>query len=77
MATLVYDLPPGTLIDGRYKLLKALGQGGSGITYIAWDYELGRNVAVKECFPVGICLREPEGGAVRPIRSEWDLSKAS
>lgn len=72
MATLVYDLPPGTLINGRYKLLKALGQGGFGITYIAWDYELGRNVAVKECFPVGICLREPEGGAVRPIRSEWE-----
>lgn len=72
MPTLVYDLPPGTLIDGRYKLLKALGQGGFGITYIAWDNELQRNVAVKECFPVGICLREQEGGAVRPIRSEWE-----
>lgn len=72
MPQLVFDLPPGTIIDGRYKLLKALGQGGFGITYIAWDCELNRNVAVKECFPSGICLREPESGGVRPMRSEWE-----
>lgn len=72
MPQLVFDLPPGTLIGGRYKLLKALGQGGFGITYIAWDCELNRNIAVKECFPAGICLRESEGGGVRPIRSEWE-----
>lgn len=72
MPQLVYDLPPGTIIDNRYKLLKPLGQGGFGITYIAWDTELKRNVAVKECFPAGICLREQEGGGVRPIRTEWE-----
>lgn len=72
MMSLVYELPPGAVIGGRYKLLKSLGQGGFGITYIAWDKELGRNVAVKECFPAGVCMREPEGGAVRPIRSEWE-----
>lgn len=72
MLSLVYALPPGTIIAGRYKLLKALGQGGFGITYVAWDSELRRNVAVKECFPAGICMREPEGMEVRPIRSEWE-----
>lgn len=71
MPQLVYDLPPGTMIDERYKLLKVLGQGGFGITYIAWDTELKRRVAVKECFPAGICLRGEDGG-VRPLRSEWE-----
>lgn len=43
-------LPPATII-GNYKLLKELGQGGFGITYIAWDAQLQRNVVLKECFP--------------------------
>lgn len=60
-------LPPGAVIGGRYKLLKALGQGGFGITYIAWDAELARNVAVKECFPAGLCRRDPLSGAVQPL----------
>lgn len=72
MISLVYELPAGTLIGGRYKLLKALGQGGFGITYIAWDNELQRNVAVKECFPVGLCLRDQVSGSVRPVRAEWE-----
>lgn len=60
-------LPPAAVIGGRYKLLKALGQGGFGITYIAWDAELARNVAVKECFPSGLCRRDPLSGAVQPL----------
>lgn len=60
-------LPPAAVIGGRYKLLKALGQGGFGITYIAWDNELARNVAVKECFPAGLCRRDPLSGAVQPL----------
>lgn len=60
-------LPPAAVIGGRYKLLKALGQGGFGITYIAWDAELARNVAVKECFPAGLCRRDPLSGAVQPL----------
>lgn len=58
-------LPEGTLIQERYKLLKAVGRGGFGITYIGWDNELRRNVAVKECFPVGLCFRD--GIQLRPI----------
>lgn len=62
---LTYPLPEGTVIQERYKLLKAVGQGGFGITYIGWDKELHRNVAVKECFPVGLCYRE--GVQLRPL----------
>lgn len=57
-APLTSPLPAGTLVEGRYKLLKAIGQGGFGITYIGWDKKLERRVAVKECFPVGLCYRD-------------------
>ncbi|MCQ2365518.1 MAG: serine/threonine protein kinase [Akkermansia sp.] len=60
-------LPPGAVVAERYKLLKALGQGGFGITYIAWDAELARNVAVKECFPAALCRRDPMSGSVVPL----------
>lgn len=61
-------LPPATII-GSYKLLKELGQGGFGITYIAWDAQLQRNVVLKECFPASICKRA-ENGAIQPLREE-------
>ena len=50
-----FALPPGTLL-GNYKLLKVLGRGGFGITYIAWDNQLRRNIVLKECFPLGLCF---------------------
>ena len=41
-------LAPGTILRNRYTLGKVLGQGGFGITYIAWDNKIGRAVAIKE-----------------------------
>ena len=66
----VVSLPPGTII-GNYKILKAQGQGGFGITYIAWDRVLERNVAMKECFPATIC-RRTEAGGLAPLRPELE-----
>ena len=43
-------LPPGTVLDGRYRIDAALGQGGFGITYAAENVRLGLKVAVKELF---------------------------
>lgn len=48
-------LAPGTLLSD-YKILGVLGRGGFGITYRARDGRSGREVAVKEFFPVG-CVR--------------------
>lgn len=61
-----FALPPGTLL-GNYKLLKVLGQGGFGITYIAWDNQLRRNIVFKECFPLGLCCRDSDTGEVIPL----------
>ncbi len=47
-------LLPGTVLDGRYTVGRALGQGGFGITYIGRDNTLDLTVAVKEYYP-GVC----------------------
>lgn len=52
-------LPNGAdLQNGRYTICVALGNGGFGITYKAWDNRLRRYVAVKEFFPDGIVYRD-------------------
>ena len=43
------SLAPGTLVNGRYKILRQLGEGGFGAVYLAEDMRLGsKRVAVKE-----------------------------
>ncbi len=60
----IVALPPQTYI-GNFRILKVLGQGGFGITYVAWDANLQRTVVLKECFPVDLCRRD-EAGVLRP-----------
>ena len=43
-------LPPGYRIR-EYEILRVLGTGGFGITYLAHDTSLDRDVAIKECYP--------------------------
>ena len=50
-------LPPGTVLQNRYTIGKVLGQGGFGITYIAWDQRLEKPVAIKEFFPTSFAAR--------------------
>ena len=46
-----------TLQDGKYRILKVLGQGGFGITYLAIQVRLDRKVAIKEFFMKNFCER--------------------
>ena len=58
-ATHSNHLKPGTMVAGRYLIGRALGSGGFGITYIAWDSLIGKTVAVKEYLPGVFAYRVP------------------
>lgn len=49
-----------TLQAGKYSIIKTLGQGGFGITYLAEQSNLGRKVAIKEFFIKEHCNRDAE-----------------
>ena len=38
----------GTVIEGKYEILKEIGHGGMSVVYLAMDTHLNRNWAVKE-----------------------------
>jgi serine/threonine-protein kinase len=44
---MVRDIPAGTLIDDRYRVISRVGSGGMADVYCAEDTQLGRKVAVK------------------------------
>lgn len=60
------DNPPpalalGRVLDGRYRIGRVLGQGGFGITYLAWDDNLQLRLAIKEYLPRDCACRGPDG----------------
>ena len=71
-------LPAGCELEG-YRLVRVLGVGGFGVTYLAEDVRLGRSVAIKEYLPNEFAVRA--GETVHPkSRSdeehfEWGLSR--
>ena len=61
----MHELKQGTpLQGGKYIIKKKLGQGGFGITYLAEQVSLGREVTIKEFFMKDSCLRNDETGQV-------------
>ncbi|MBF0322647.1 MAG: serine/threonine protein kinase [Magnetococcales bacterium] len=75
----VDSLPPGSTLLW-YEIVKVLGKGGFGITYLAKDTNLDQKVAIKEYLPKGFAVRE-KGRNVLPNSPtdtktfEWGLDR--
>lgn len=63
-------LPPGHVLSW-YKVERILGEGSFGITYLARDDNLGRQVAIKEFLPVQFAERA-EDDSVRPLSNDHE-----
>ena len=71
-------LPPGSKLD-EYRVVRILGAGGFGVTYLAEHIRAGNRVAIKEYLPNELAVRE--GATVHPKSSadregfEWGLAR--
>ncbi len=72
-------LPPGHQLH-EYTVKSVLGHGGFGITYLAYDTNLSKNVAIKEYLPAEFAVRQ-SGATVNPRSSaeaedyQWGLDR--
>jgi len=51
------QMRPRTMLHDQYLVGRALGHGGFGVTYLAWDTGLATRLAVKEYLPHGVAGR--------------------
>lgn len=62
---MIQELRIGSLLDhGKYEIVKVLGQGGYGTTYLARDLGLDKLRAIKEFFPKDFCDRDTNSNNV-------------
>lgn len=68
-------LPQGYQLDD-YVIDRILGAGGFGITYLAHEKTLNRNVAIKEFLPRDLAVRGEDGSTIHPVSTsdEEDFS---
>ena len=74
----LHALQPGYLLS-EYRIEKLLGEGGFGLTYLAFDTNIEKKVAIKEYMPSELSLRK-DGTSIVPKSSsnkeiyEWGLN---
>lgn len=62
-----------TLQSGKYKIVRILGQGGFGITYLAQHTMLGTYVAIKQFYPKSLTSELPEEATATYTASSSEL----
>lgn len=68
------NLKEGTILqNGKYKILRVLGRGGFGITYLVENTLMEKQYAIKEFFPRDFCKRAPSNSLTLPIPSKMEL----
>ena len=73
-------LPSGTELAGDFRIKRVLGAGGFGITYLADELALARQVTIKEYFPTDYAARKNELAAFPRSREcaadyKWGLDR--
>lgn len=72
-------LTAGTVLDDRYVIGRVIGSGGFGITYLAYDTELEKSVAIKEYYPKNVAVRGADNVTLEPLSSvqaaEFELGR--
>ena len=63
-------LTPGTMLNGRYVIGRALGAGGFGITYLVKDTQTNNLYAAKEYLPSAFAVRDGKSKHIYPSSSE-------
>lgn len=54
-----HHLAKRTLLNKKYVIIRSIGEGGFGITYLAYDLVFSRPIAIKEYYPSGYVSRAP------------------
>src|SRR5262245_62455965 len=62
-----HPFQPGELVEGRFRIVREIAQGGMGVVYEAFDVRLDRRIAIK-CAKTGFGKwLSPEGRHAREI----------
>jgi hypothetical protein len=75
-----HTLAAGVEING-YRIVRVLGAGGFGITYLAEHVVMQDQVAIKEFLPITVARRAADGVSVRPVTASdgetfaWGLDR--
>ncbi len=69
-----FSLRPGSVVE-YYSIVRVLGTGGFGITYLAQDIKFGKYVVVKEYFPNVLAIRNFDDSIIAKTNSDQDFSR--
>jgi serine/threonine protein kinase len=59
-----HHIPARSVLNNKYLLTKAIGEGRFGITYLAWNMHTGNKIALKEYYPNGYVSRMSRSNSI-------------